>query len=88
MRAYRLRSIDLAEAAVRRKEEARNALEAYLYRLRDLLEEEGDTPFRKCSRQEERQTLNEKLEEAFGWLHGDGDDAKASEYVARREALE
>jgi hypoxia up-regulated 1 len=78
----------MAEAATRRKEEARNALEAYLYRVRDLLEEEGDTPFRKCSREEERQTLNQKLEETVAWLHDDGDDASTSDYIQRRTALE
>ena len=84
----RLRAIDLAEAAIRRKEEARNALEAYLYRVRDLLEEEGDTPFRKCSREEERKELGKKLEDAFNWLHEDGDHASTADYIKHRADLE
>ena len=83
-----MRAIDLAEAATRRKEEARNALEAYLYRVRDLLEDEGDTPFRKCSREAERQAFGEKLQETFDWLHNEGDDAKTTEYIKRRTDLE
>lgn len=84
----RLQAINRAEAALRRKEEARNALEAYLYRVRDLLEEEGETPFRKCSQEEERQTLGQKLEETFNWLHDHGDEADTNDYVKRRTALE
>ncbi|KAI0092319.1 HSP70-domain-containing protein [Irpex rosettiformis] len=84
----RLRTIDLAEAATRRKEEARNALEAYLYRVRDLLEEEGDTPFRKCSTEEERKALGKKLEDTFDWLHEDGDHASTADYVKHRTDLE
>ncbi|KAI0688008.1 actin-like ATPase domain-containing protein [Cytidiella melzeri] len=84
----RLRAIDMAEAATRQKDEARNALEAYLYRVRDLLEEEGETPFRQCSREEERKTFKEKLHETFAWLHDNGDDADTSEYVKRRTDLE
>ena len=51
------RAIDLAEAAKRRHEEARNTLEGYLYRVRDLLSEDGETPFRKCSKEEERAAI-------------------------------
>lgn len=83
-----MKAIDRAEAAVRRKEEARNALEAYLYRVRDLLEDEGDTPFRKCSKEEERRSMSEKLEETFSWLHDEGDDADTTAYVQHRSALE
>lgn len=85
---HRLQAINRAEAALRRKEEARNALEAYLYRVRDLLEEEGETPFRKCSREEERTALSEKLDDTFNWLHEDGDHADTSDYVKRRNELE
>ncbi|KAI0339093.1 actin-like ATPase domain-containing protein [Trametopsis cervina] len=84
----RLKAIDRAEAATRKREEARNALEAYLYRLRDLLAEEGETPFRQCSQEEERAKIGEKLEETFGWLHEQGDEATTGEYVKHLQALE
>ena len=70
------------------KEEARNTLEGYLYRVRDLLEEEGETPFRKCSKEEERKAMSEKLEETFAWLHDEGEEAETKAYVDRRAALE
>ncbi|KAJ4481128.1 Hsp70 protein-domain-containing protein [Lentinula aciculospora] len=85
----RLRALDLEEAAKVRKEEARNALESYLYRLRDLLDDENkDTPFKKCSRPSERQAIAEKMEETFSWLHDRGDDADTSVLLDKRIALE
>ncbi|KIK64926.1 hypothetical protein GYMLUDRAFT_39330 [Collybiopsis luxurians FD-317 M1] len=85
----RLRALDLEEAAKVRKEEARNTLESYLYRLRDLLDEENkDTPFKKCSQPSERQALTEKMEETFTWLHDKGDYADTSVLLDKRIALE
>ncbi|KAJ3743119.1 Hsp70 protein-domain-containing protein [Lentinula detonsa] len=85
----RLRALDLEEAAKVRKEEARNNLESYLYRLRDLLDDENkDTPFKKCSRPSERQALADTLEETFFWLHDQGDDADTSVLLDKRIALE
>ncbi|KAJ7650569.1 Hsp70 protein-domain-containing protein [Roridomyces roridus] len=69
----RLRAIDLDEAAVARKEEARNSFEGYMYRLRDLLDENNrDTPFTQCSQDSERKAIADKLEESFTWLHDKG----------------
>lgn len=84
----RLLAIDREEAAKRRKEDARNGLEGYLYRVRDLLEEEGETPFRKCSKEPERKALKEKLEETVAWLHDHGDEANTPDYTKRRAAIE
>ncbi|KAJ8074780.1 lumenal Hsp70 protein [Marasmius tenuissimus] len=85
----RLRAIDLDEAAKNRKEEARNTLEGYLYRLRDLLDEENkDTPFKQCSQPSERSALLEKLEETFTWLHDKGDIAETSQLLDKRTSLE
>ncbi|KAJ6630178.1 Hsp70 protein-domain-containing protein [Mycena sp. CBHHK59/15] len=85
----RLRTIDLEEAAVARKEEVRNTLESYLYRMRDLLDPENrDTPFKKCSQEAERQAIAAKLEELFTWLHEKGDLAETSQFLDKRNALE
>ncbi|GLB44149.1 putative heat shock protein 70 family protein [Lyophyllum shimeji] len=85
----RLRAIDAEEAAKNRKEEARNTLESYLYRLRDLLDDEDrDTPFKKCSKESERQAITEKLEESFSWLHERGDIAETSQFLDKRITLE
>ncbi|KAJ7270749.1 Hsp70 protein-domain-containing protein [Mycena haematopus] len=85
----RLRAIDLDEAAVARKEEARNSFEGYLYRMRDLLDEENrDTPFKHCSQEAERKAIAAKLDESFAWLHDKGDVAETSQFLDKRNALE
>lgn len=85
----RLRTLDKEEAAKTRKEEARNTLESYLYRLRDLLEDENpQTPFKKCSTEAERQAITEKLEESFIWLNDRGDSAETSQLLDKRVSLE
>jgi len=86
---YRLRSIDVEEAAKARREEARNTFESYLYRLRDLLNEDNkDTPFKKCSQEQERRAIVEKLEESFAWLYDRGELAETSQFLDKRIALE
>ncbi|KAH9477088.1 Hypoxia up-regulated protein 1 [Psilocybe cubensis] len=85
----RLRAIDLEESAKSRREEARNTFESYLYRLRDLLNDESaDTPFKKCSQSSERQAISEKLDESFAWLFDRGDLAETSQFLDKRIALE
>ncbi|KAH9943772.1 Hsp70 protein-domain-containing protein [Amylocystis lapponica] len=84
----RLVAVDNEELGKRHREEARNALEGYLYRVRDLLEETGDTPFVKCSQDGERRRMAEKLQETLAWLHDYGDDADTRDYVEKRSAVE
>lgn len=84
----RLRAVDAAEAAKRRLEETRNNLEAYLYRLRDLLSSEDDNPFMRCSQESERKTLEEKLEETMLWMHEQADEATLIDFWDRKNALE
>lgn len=84
----RLVAIDAKEASKRRREEARNLLEAYLYRMRDLLEDDGQTPFKQCSKAEERKAITEKLEETMSWLHNEGDDADTMHFWDKRNAIE
>lgn len=84
----RLAAIDRLEAAKRRKEEARNTLEGYLYRLRDLLDDEPTSPFMKCSQEQERLAIREKIEDSHAWLHEDGEDADTNQYLDRRAAIE
>ncbi|KAF8999790.1 Hsp70 protein-domain-containing protein [Cyathus striatus] len=85
----RLRAVDSEEAAKTRKEEARNTFESYLYRLRDLIDEDNqDAPFRKCSQASERQAIAEKLDDSFQWLFDRGDLAETSQFLDKRIALE
>jgi hypoxia up-regulated 1 len=81
--------VEYQEAAKQRKEEARNSLESYLYRVRDLLDEENrDTPFKKCSQDSERKLIGEKLADLISWLHDKGDIAETSQFLDKRNALE
>jgi hypoxia up-regulated 1 len=81
--------IDRDEATKRRREEARNSLEGYLYRVRDLLSDpNAGTPFMKCSQEEERKVLAEKVEETISWLHDKGDLAETSQLYDKRNAVE
>ena len=84
----RLVALDSNEATRRRKEEAYNMLEGYLYRLRDYLDGEPTSPFKLYSKEEERKSLERKLEEALAWLSEHGEDAETRELWAQREALE
>lgn len=85
----RLRDIDYEENSKQRRENARNTFEGYLYRLRDLLEDEDETkPFKKCSQDAERVAIKEKLEESMGWLHDQGDAAETAQFYDKRNVLE
>ena len=85
---FRLSAIDAKEAAKRRREEARNNLEGYLYRLRDLLEGDEENPFKQCSKPEERQLLTEKMEDALHWLNNEADDAETVQFWDKRSVIE
>ena len=85
---HRLIAVDNAEAAKRRREEARNNLEAYLYRIRDLLEDEETNPFKRCSKKEERDAIQEKLEETLLWMHEYADDAQTIDFWDKKNLVE
>ncbi|PIL26008.1 transporter [Ganoderma sinense ZZ0214-1] len=85
----RLKAIDAEENVKRRKEEARNTLEGYIYKLRDLLgDDSSGSPFMKCSQASERRRISEKVDEAYSWLQEHGDDAETIQYIDHRTALE
>ncbi|UZJ55202.1 hypothetical protein CBS101457_004522 [Exobasidium rhododendri] len=68
------------------REEARNVLEAYVYRVRDLVEEEW---FKKASRDEERKSIESKTKELSSWLSSaEGDKAVTSTLKLRKGTLE
>lgn len=85
----RLRDIDDKESSKQRRENARNTFEGYLYRLRDLLEDEDESkPFKKCSQEVERASIKKKLDESMNWLHETGDNAETAQFYDKRNALE
>ncbi|OJD30187.1 heat shock protein 70-like protein [Diplodia corticola] len=68
----RLVSFDASDRARIARETALNELEAFTYRSRDLLEEEG---FLAASTDAQRTEIQAKLSEVSDWLYGDGSDA-------------
>ena len=76
------------EGSKRRTEEARNNLESYLYKLRDLLNDESETPFTKCSQSGERFAIQKKLEETLEWMHDEADDADTTQLLEKLSSLE
>ncbi|KAI0331368.1 actin-like ATPase domain-containing protein [Cubamyces sp. BRFM 1775] len=85
----RLLAVDAEETTKRKREEARNTLESYIYKLRDLLEDESsEAPFVKCSQTTERKAIAEKVDETLVWLQDHGEDADTIEYIDKRTALE
>jgi hypoxia up-regulated 1 len=83
-----LREIDNIEGSKRRKEEARNNLESYVYKLRDLLDDESETPFWKCSQPGERSAIHRKLEETLAWMHDEADGADTARFLDKFSGLE
>lgn len=68
------------------REEARNVLEAYVYRVRDLVEEGW---FVKASRGEERKAISSKTKELSDWLNNaEGDRSDTSTLKLKRGSLE
>ena len=81
----RLREMDQAEIRKVKREEARNGLEAYLYKLRDQIE---GAAFVESSTDNERTKLKEKLESATEWLSDIAESATMKDFKTRQSELE
>ncbi|CEQ42690.1 SPOSA6832_04532, partial [Sporobolomyces salmonicolor] len=77
-----------AKAALQRKlarEEARNLLEAYVYRVRDLVDQEA---FVASSVEHERKAIRELNEKTGDWLWDEGESAATKELKDKKKELE
>lgn len=81
----RLKAFAASDKARLQREEALNQLEAFTYKIRDLVENEA---FIAASTEEERQTLAEKSSEASDWLYEEGDAAKTDDFKAKLKVLQ
>lgn len=81
----RLREIKQAETRKYQREEARNMLEAFIYRVRDLLEDAG---FTEASLEHERKLIGDKAADANEWLWDQADQATTKELKAKRTEIE
>lgn len=80
----------MAERAIEEKAEAINQLEAYVYRIRDLLieAETTETQFKEFSSEEERVKFRTLLEETSEWMLDAGSDSTIEVLKSKRRALE
>ncbi|KAG8908730.1 lumenal Hsp70 protein [Tulasnella sp. 408] len=83
----RLAEIAAREAAKAKREQAFNLLEGFLYRLRDLLEDDSN-PFHEFAQPDEQARLSDKLATTMSWLHDEGEEAAADVLLAKRAELE
>jgi hypoxia up-regulated 1 len=81
----RLREAKAAETRKLQREEARNVLEAYIYKVRDLVE---DVTFGESSQEHERKVIREKTEAANEWLWDEGESAATKELKAKKSEIE
>lgn len=85
----RLRSIASYEGAMRVREEARNMLEGYLYKLQNLLnDEEEHKNVHAFSTKEERKTISSLVSSTLDWLHENAEDANVQTLIGKRTAIE
>ncbi|KAK4152593.1 putative heat shock protein family 70 protein [Chaetomidium leptoderma] len=81
----RLKAFEASDRARRQREEALNQLEAYTYKVRDLIEKED---FISHSTAEERAKLEKNNNDASDWLYGDGADATKEELKSKLKKLQ
>jgi hypothetical protein len=82
---YRIKEIAEAEKRKHAREEARNSLEGFVYRIRDL---SGDETFVNASTASERSILAEKLRQTEEWLWAESDRAMTKDLRSKRYELE
>ncbi|KIO24390.1 hypothetical protein M407DRAFT_15428 [Tulasnella calospora MUT 4182] len=83
----RLAEIAARETAKVQREQAYNLLEGFLYRLRDLFEDDSSA-FHEFAQPDEQTRLSDKLATTMTWLHDKGDEASADVLFAKRAELE
>ena len=81
----RLSAFDSSDRSRIKREETLNTLEAFTYKLRDLLEDEG---FQAASTDKQRSEVEEQSKAASEWLYGDGADANQETLKARLDQLQ
>lgn len=80
----RLKAFETSDKARRAREEALNQLEAFTYKIRDLLDSES---FIAASTEKERADLEKKAAATSEWLSEDGADAPRTELKTRLKEL-
>lgn len=89
MLTTRLGAIATYEKAKAAREEARNVLEGYLYRLQGLLDDGSENrALHDFATEAERKALRRLLDDTFAWLSDNAETAEEKVLRARRGDLE
>jgi hypoxia up-regulated 1 len=80
----RMAALNEADKQHHLREEARDGLESFVYRIRDLLDDEA---YRAVSTDVVREGLQQKLSEISDWIYDDGSTAGIDVFQARLEEL-
>ncbi|KAJ3087882.1 hypothetical protein HK102_010077 [Quaeritorhiza haematococci] len=80
----RLAKMDAEDAKRRQREEARNTLEAYVYSSKELL---WDDAVEEVTKEEERSSFKDLLDETSDWLYDEGDTATIDVIQAKHRQL-
>ena len=81
----RMSAFDKSDLDRKLRSEALNTLEAYTYRVRDIVDDES---FVSVSTEQQRSDIQEKSSAASEWLYGDGADAKTETLKARLKEIQ
>jgi len=80
--------MEAEEAAIAAREEQRNILEGYLYKLRDLLESDSQHAFVTHSQEVERRAISRQLKDVSNWFNSHAEGAQTKDFVEKRSSLE
>ncbi|KAH9031931.1 heat shock protein 70 family [Lactarius pseudohatsudake] len=84
----RLIKMEAEEAAIAAREDQRNILEGYMYKLRDLLDSDSQHTFVKYSQDSERRAIGRQLKEVSNWFNTHADEAQTKDFIEKRTSLE
>ena len=80
--------MEAEEAAIAAREEQRNILEGYMYKLRDLLDSDSQHTFVRHSQESERRAIARQLKDVSNWFNTHADEAQTKDFVEKRSSLE
>lgn len=80
----RLAAFDASDRSRMKREETLNTLEAFTYKARDLVEDDG---FMASSTEKQRAEIEEQFKSASEWLYGEGAEASRGTLKARLDEL-
>lgn len=81
----RIQELDRLDEKRRLREESRNNLESFVYRVQEYL---YDDDILAVSTEEQQDELRKRLSETSDWLYDEGENADTPEYLERLRSLQ